>query len=183
MRSNSAPTLALLALAACGGVPGDAPPATDEASDYDSSSGLADPVDEQMQAARSEEQDERTMASGRWVADELAGSPAALFGPPASEAVFSVRCDREARELVFSRGARRPEGEIEMQLLTEGAERTLVGRSQPEPLPRITARLPADDAFADRLADLAEPLTIRIADEDGLTVPAGEEFRRVVADC
>ncbi|WP_156320167.1 hypothetical protein [Croceibacterium atlanticum] len=118
---------------------------------------------------------------GEWISKQLAGNPAVLFGPPGTEASFSVGC--EDGELVFSRSVLVEPGETDMRLMAGGEIRTLDGTAQAEPLPRVTARLPAGDPFATILAGLDAPFAVSVAGGPSFRMPPSDAFRRVVADC
>lgn len=123
---------------------------------------------------------DRTM-QGRWSTKQMAGVPAALFGEAQTEAGFWVRC--EGDELVFARSAWEPAGAIDMTLMADGETRTITANSSPDPMPTITGRLSAGDAFAATLAEVSEPIAVRVGGGAAFRMPASAAFREVVSNC
>jgi hypothetical protein len=122
-----------------------------------------------------------TAAPGGWTTKTMAGAPAALFGPPDSEAAFSVRC--EDGTLVLSRSVLLPEGEASMTVAAGGETRTLAASSSPDPMPSVTARLPGADPFIGQLADATGAISVTVGGERTLEVPSAPAFRQVVGGC
>jgi hypothetical protein len=118
---------------------------------------------------------------GRWLSKTMAGDPAVLFGPADTEAGFSVRCD--SGELVLTRSERRPAGTVQLQVMAGGKIRTLDATSRPDPMPSITARLPADDALARTLASIREPFAVRVGSGSSYRMPADQALRGLIEDC
>lgn len=123
---------------------------------------------------------DRAMA-GRWFGKEIAGRPAALFGPPETEAQFTIRCAGEY--LVLSRGIAMREGPVSMALMAGGKQRTVKAQAHEEPRPDIEGRLPADDEFSAILAETSNPVAVRIEDGPALRMPASDVMRDVVRQC
>ena len=122
------------------------------------------------------------VAEGQWFAKSERGSGMAMFGAPYSEAQFSIRCEGDA--LVFGRSAQLPAGRAEMQLTAGGTTRQLSATAQEDPLPLVTASLPASDAFAGVLAGTTEPIGIVVGEGGEMfRVPSSPAFRQVAADC
>lgn len=121
------------------------------------------------------------VAEGQWFASHLSGAPAAMFGPPGSEASFSVRC--EGDELVFARAVRLPQGSASMRLTVDGVSRTIPAESAPEPLPLATGRLDAGSAFAALLGETTRPIAVTVEGGPSLRVPADPALLDVVNDC
>ena len=186
MRIQAAIALApLTALAACGGAEEEVATDVETGAEYDSSSGA--PVPGQAEADSSTDDDgelgsDRAM-QGRWFADRMAGMDAALFGPPESDARFSVRCDEAAGELILTRSERARTGSVEMRLMAEGVSRTIRATSTPEPVPTVTGRLAANDRFTALLAGTDDPIAVVIGDGAPYRMPAAEALRDVVAGC
>lgn len=122
------------------------------------------------------------VAQGSWSGKTERGVPMALFGQPQTEAAFSVRCEDDT--LVFGRSAIVTEGEAAMRLMAGGTTRRLAARAQEDPLPQVTASLPASDPFAGTLARTTEPIAVAIGDGgETFRMPSSPVLRGVVADC
>jgi hypothetical protein len=125
--------------------------------------------------------DSAAVAEGEWFAKTERDVPMALFGPPDSESLFSVRC--EGGRLVFARSGI-PQGRARrMALMAAGDTRRMDATAVEEPLPRVTASLPASDPFAETLASADQPISVRIDGGPALRIPAHEHFRGVAANC
>lgn len=119
---------------------------------------------------------------GQWFSRQMAGNPAALFGPPQSEAGFSVRCAGD--DLVFTRSALvEGGGEVEMELMAGGRTRTIAANAQVDPMPTVTGSLAASDSFAAVLAETTEPIAVAVAGGPSLRMPAHQYLREVVGNC
>ena len=121
------------------------------------------------------------LAEGQWFAKTERGVPMAMFGPPQSEALFSIRC--EESELVVARGVTTEDDTVTMDLTAGGETRTIVATARQDPLPRVTGSLLENDPFADMLASVAQPITVRVGDGPSLRIPAHEHLRQVAANC
>jgi hypothetical protein len=121
------------------------------------------------------------LTSGSWYyRDEGTGSNA-LFGPPNSEASFIVRCDRAARQVTLSR-----EGVTSgnmMTVRTSAEARNLPVSVRTEPLPYVSATLPASDRFLDSIAFSRGRFTVEVPGTPMLVIPAWPEPSRVIEDC
>lgn len=121
------------------------------------------------------------LAQGQWFAKTERGVPMALFGPPQSEAVFSIRCDEG--ELVFARSVMARGDSVTMDLEAGGETRTIVATPQQDPLPRVTGSLLADDPFVEFLATTTQPIAVRVGDGPSLRIPPHDHLRELAANC
>lgn len=121
------------------------------------------------------------VAEGSWTGKTMASAPAALFGGPDMDASFSVRC--EDSTIVFARTALLPAGEASMSITAGGETRRLAARTQEEPMPQVTARLPAADPFAATLARASDPVAVTVGQGERYTMPSSPVLRGVVAGC
>lgn len=122
------------------------------------------------------------VAQGSWTSKTERGVPMALFGEPQTEADFTVRCEDDT--LVFARSALLPEAEAEMRVMAGGNTRQLVASTQEGPVPQVTARLPASDAFAGTLARTTDPIAVSVGDGgETYPMPSSPELRGVVTEC
>lgn len=116
---------------------------------------------------------ERDNREGRW----------AGYGPPASEAAFSVRCQRG--QLIFSTTEMPPSGAgaTTMQVSAAGVEQSLAAEASEEGLPNTEAAVSADSQWLTRLASASGDLTVRVGSSDPLTVPISDPLTALIRDC
>lgn len=174
-----APAVAL-ALSACAD---EAPPpeAPETEASPDTDAGEATDVPSEETAPPADQLGSDRVMQGQWFAKTERGAPMALFGPPQTEAGFSVRC--EGASLVFARGVNVEPGPVEMRLMAGGETRTITAQARTDPLPQVTGRLPADDPFAATLAQAREPIAVQVGDGASFRMPAHETLREVVGNC
>lgn len=169
-----------LALASCG----DAEPVDEiEPTPVPSESLPADVVDERLSPpdAGAAPGGNDALAEGQWYAKTERGVQMAMFGPPDSEVLFSVRC--EGNELAFGLGVGRASGPATIEIAAGGETRRIAATAQQDPIPHASGRIPADDPFAAVLAEATGPIAVTIDGDPALRVPAHESMRQVVADC
>lgn len=119
---------------------------------------------------------------GEWFTKRMAGAPAALFGPPESEAAFTVRC--AGRDLVFTRGVRIAEGgPVDMTLMAGGETRRIEATAKTDPLPSVTGRMEASDPFAQILGSTTQPIAIAVDNGPTFSMPSSAGMREVVSNC
>lgn len=121
------------------------------------------------------------LTPGAWVYSSQNGASQALFGPANSEALFVVRCDRAARQIVLSRAGEASGNTLAIR--TSFGARAFTGSVQREPLPFVSATLPADDRFLDSMAFSRGRFTVEMAGAPMLVIPAWPEPARVIEDC
>lgn len=121
-------------------------------------------------------------SEGEWV--YKAGDPAALYGPPSTDAIFSLWCDTEANELIVQRAAEiRDTRTAEMNILTSSESRKYYVQSTDGPMPLVTTGISLEDMFVD---DIAQAARIAVSGPDGsedLRLPGGPEVNRLVEAC
>jgi hypothetical protein len=105
----------------------------------------------------------------------------ALFGPASSEASFVVRCNRARRQVTLSRQGS-SSGNM-MTVRTSFTARNLPVAAQAEPLPSVSATLPASDRFLDSIAFSRGRFTVEVPGQPMLVIPSWPEPARVVEDC
>ncbi len=120
------------------------------------------------------------LSQGSWYYSSQQGGSQALFGPANSEAAFIVRCDLARREVSLAREGSST-GPITVRT-TYGA-RSLPATARPEPLPYLSASLPARDRFLDSMAFSRGRFTVEVPGQPMLIVPAWAEPARVIEDC
>ena len=116
---------------------------------------------------------ERTNQGRRW----------AGYGPPFSEAAFSVRC--EGDRLIFNTTEMPPSGAgaTTIHLSATGVDQRLAAESSEEGLPNTEASVRADSAWLTRLASGSGDLTVRVGGSDPLVVPIGDPLTSLIRDC
>lgn len=122
-------------------------------------------------------------ATEQWFAKTNPNGPWAGYGPPNSEAMFSVRC--EDKRLVFSRAGlpSSGSGSTQMKLSIDGVDQTLSAEASDEAIPNTEASAVASSKWTERLAVPRGNLSVRIGDGDALVVPLAEPFTSVIRDC
>ncbi|PEQ14475.1 hypothetical protein B2G71_02500 [Novosphingobium sp. PC22D] len=118
---------------------------------------------------------------GNWTSKREAGNRMALYGEPETEAAFSVRC--EAGDLVFSRSVSVPEGPVPLTIVFDGDSERVSAMAQEDPIPMVTGRLPAVNAFAGALARAESPIMIQVPGAPTISLPPSDQFRTVVESC
>lgn len=116
---------------------------------------------------------ERNSAEGRW----------AGFGPPNSEASFSVRCEGE--RLVFSTTEvpRSGPGPTTMTLSAAGVEQSLDAQASEEGLPNSQASVPAGASWLQQLQSASGDLTVTVAGGEPIIVPISNPLTSLIGDC
>lgn len=116
---------------------------------------------------------ERTDQRGAW----------AGYGPPSSEALFSVRC--EGGRLIFSTTEvpRSGPGSTTMQLSATGVDQSLPAEASEEGLPNTEASVPGDAEWLSRLAAATGELSVRVGSGEPLAVSIGEPLTSLIRDC
>lgn len=119
-------------------------------------------------------------APGVWVERETEGGLAALYGQPQAGAVFSIRCDRSAGDIVIRRSGERG---ADLTLLTDRGT-NLFGALSTGEQPATTARFRATFPwFEDTLSKAEGRIGVRVEKGVPLVIPAHPAIGRVVADC
>lgn len=133
---------------------------------------------------------DRAIASGelaqgesRWFTRTTVQGPWAGYGPPASEAAFSVRC--EAERLIFNTTEMPPSGpgQTQMQLAASGFSETLTAQATEEGLPNTEASVPVGTEWLGQLESASGDLTVTVGESEPLTVPLSEPLTSLISDC
>ncbi|HEY6916520.1 MAG TPA: hypothetical protein VI381_02665 [Allosphingosinicella sp.] len=121
------------------------------------------------------------LTPGNWYYNDEGQVSSALFGPPASEAAFIVRCDKaQGRITLLREGA--TSGQT-MTIRTSFTARNLPVSVQAEPLSYIWVALDAGDPLLDSIAFSRGRFTVEVPGTPMLVIPAWPEPARVVEDC
>jgi hypothetical protein len=121
------------------------------------------------------------LTPGRWSYRSEAQGSQAFYGPANSEASFVIRCDRSTRQIRLAREGRAA-GNV-MTLRTSYGARNLPASAQAEPLPSVSAMLPASDRTLDQIAFSRGRFTIEVPGLPMLVIPSWAEPARVIEDC
>jgi hypothetical protein len=121
------------------------------------------------------------LTPGDWVYSSDAAGSQALYGPPASEAHFILRCERARRQILLSKGGAGAARALVVR--TTALERSLPASARTEPLPYTSATLPASDPLLDAMAFSRGRFTIEAEGQGQLVLPAWPEPARVIEDC
>jgi hypothetical protein len=121
------------------------------------------------------------LTPGNWFYRDEGTASSALFGTPASEAQFIVRCDRASGRISLLReGAASGSA---MTVRTSFTARSLPITHQAEPLSYAIATLAATDPLLDSMAFSRGRFTVEVPGSAMLVIPAWPEPARVVEDC
>ena len=106
---------------------------------------------------------------------------AARFGPPQSEALLVMRCDRAAGivEVVRSGSV----AATQMAIRTETMERGVAAAPVGGPLPTVMARIPAREPLLDAMAFSKGRFAVEVTGLSTIYVPSYPEVTRVIEDC
>ncbi|WP_156807886.1 hypothetical protein [Henriciella marina] len=123
--------------------------------------------------------EELTLTEGQWFMKE----GEALFGPPESEATFTIGCDRGSGEFIMTRsfdiGAR---DEVQLGLHAGGASAIDTWRDAGDVMPIGMARMDAgNDIFADM--EVSDRFAVAAEGERLLVLPVTDGVRGLIASC
>ena len=163
--------LAPLAVGACVAPPAPPPPAPRPA---------PQPLPQPAPAPPAVDWADRTPAPGLWTYAQDARGSIAMFGRAGSNALFTLRCDQQARRIYASRP-----GALAARITlrsTNGARAydALPTGGQP---PYVAAALAPTDPQLDAMAFSRGRILIGLDGADDLILPVWPEFARVVEDC
>ena len=120
------------------------------------------------------------LTPGTWVYSSAPDGPRAAYGVAGGEPLFVVRCDRASRRVLLSRTGT---ASGQMVVRTSYGRRALPVAARTEPLPSLTATLPAGDPLLDQIAFSRGRFTIDVAGLPELVIPAWPEPARGNEDC
>ena len=119
------------------------------------------------------------LTPGAWhYGSEPSGSQAA-FGPPRSEPLFLLRCDRASRRVTLSREG----AAASFTVRTSTAARSLPATSRSAPLASLSASVAASDPLLDAIAFSRGRFAVDAPGLARLVLPAWPETARVAEDC
>ncbi|WNO54332.1 hypothetical protein [Stakelama saccharophila] len=124
------------------------------------------------------------MAEGEWSQKMLAGGPAALFGPAGTEARFIIRCDPQARQVIFIWSGAMPAPGAAMHIATDAGAATFPAHAADTELPQVQAESAASFPFlTDVLAREPERIAVTLGDQVPLVMPGAPAVGDVIRTC
>lgn len=112
-----------------------------------------------------------------------ASGPIAQFGPPGGAALLAIRCDRQTRRVVISRGMGTGTPGGMLGFVTSFGNFGYPAAAPAGQPSAATASIPAVDPNLDKLAFSRGRFLVTMAGAPRLIVPAWPEVGRVVEDC
>lgn len=163
---------ALILLAACA--------KTEEASlvppQEDDGYNMVDPVTAPLVA-------EGELALGEWASSMQEDQPALTFGPPATEPLFSLRCDGRQGLLLQRHGVIVGPGMNMMLVELAGNVRRLAVNPVDGPVPLLRAAVPASSELIGALAGASDRITVRIGTGEPLVMPPSPLLDEFIGRC
>lgn len=120
--------------------------------------------------------------AGDWTYRGGASRSGAYYGAPGQGAVFSMQCDRAARQVILSR-AGQASGPVPVRILTETADRMVTAQPSAGAAPTIVTALSANDRLLDAMALSKGRFAVEAAGLPTLYLPSWPEVTRVIEDC
>lgn len=121
------------------------------------------------------------LTAGTWSYRDEGTVSTALFGVPASEAQFTIRCNKGRDTIDLERDGVATAGSLTIR--TSFTVRTLGAALAQDPMPRTTATLGARDPLFDSMAFSRGRFSVEAPGMAMLVLPAWPEVARVVEDC
>ncbi|HEX7783830.1 MAG TPA: hypothetical protein VF509_13555 [Sphingobium sp.] len=126
---------------------------------------------------------DRPLSPGDWSYRSEQGGSVALFGPPASEAALTIRCDLAGRRILVSRAGGPSAAGSGMTVRTTFGSVGWPASNDGATVPHVVAVRSAGDAALDQIAFSRGRFAIEVAGLPMLVAPAWPEITRVVEDC
>jgi hypothetical protein len=124
---------------------------------------------------------DRPPLPGDWIYTRTTLGSQAVYGPPASEAAFIIRCEAGRRQITLEREGVGTAPRLIIRTTT--LDRTLSGTARREPLAYTSATLPASDPLLDAMAFSRGRFAVETDGLPTLVLPTWPEPARVVEDC
>lgn len=121
---------------------------------------------------------------GAWYYKDTPGGPVALFGPPNTEASFTLRCDSQGERVAISFPAGRnltPQMGYTLELGPE--TRSFDADLQDQGLTLYQDYLPLDDPWVEKLEDYDGNIRFTAEARSPMTLPASTEMQRAIQRC
>lgn len=120
------------------------------------------------------------LAAGDWVYRQDERGSIALFGPPNTDALVTLRCDR-ARQRIYL--ARAGSGTGNIVIRSSSTMKEFAGASTGGALPYIATEITPRDPILDAMIYSRGRIAIEVAGQMPLAIPSWAEIGRVVEDC
>lgn len=121
----------------------------------------------------------------QWFERTSQGEAWAGYGPPVSEAAFSVRCDSGADRLIFSTTEmpRSGPGSTTMQMAAAGIDESLPAEASEEGLPNTEASVEPEAGWLTKLIAASGDLRVRVGGGEPIVVPISDPLTSLIRDC
>ncbi len=118
---------------------------------------------------------------GDWVYRQDDRGSIALFGPAGSDAIVTVRCDRQRQRLYLSRAGN---GTDAVMLVRASSMRKeyRAGNTGANP-PYLATEIMPNDPMLDAIASTRGRIAIEVSGQAAIAIPLWSEFPRVIEDC
>jgi hypothetical protein len=126
---------------------------------------------------------DRPLSPGDWSYRPEQGGSVALFGPPASEAALSVRCDLAGHRILVSRAGGMAAAGGGMTVLTTFGSAQWPASNDGATNSHVIAVRSAGDAALDQIAFSRGRFAVEVAGLPMLVAPVWPEITRVIEDC
>ena len=120
------------------------------------------------------------LAAGDWVYRQDERGSIALFGPPNTDALVTLRCDR-ARQRIYL--ARAGSGTGNIVIRSSSTMKEFAGAPTGGALPYIATEITPRDPILDAMIYSRGRIAIEVAGQMPLAIPSWAEIGRVVEDC
>ena len=126
--------------------------------------------------------DGQPLAQGQWFIEENASGASAAFGPPESEAVLLIRCDRPTGTLTLTRAGDAEEAQT-YTIEAGGRAATLDMQPTGGPLPTLEAEIEPTAPVFSGFTEPGGAITVSSPEGDTLRVPTAAGISRVFESC
>ncbi len=126
---------------------------------------------------------EGDLAVGGWASSRQDDEPVMQFGSPATEPLFSFRCDEGGGLILQRHGVIAGPGMNLMHVEAGGGARRLTVSPAEGPLPMLRGSVPADSDLVRELASSKDRITVKIGDGEGLVMPSSPLLGEFIRSC
>ncbi len=121
---------------------------------------------------------------GDWIYRQDKRGSIALFGAKGADALFAIRCDKDASRIYLTHGGQFPAGETgKMTIRATSGLKTYPAANTGGTPPLVGAELTANDTHLDAMAYSRGKFIVQIKGTPDIAVPSWPEIARVVEDC
>ena len=123
------------------------------------------------------------LSQGTWVYRQDDRGSIALFGAPNSDALLTIRCDHNQRQIFISRVGTSQPATGTMTLRASSGLETYMARPTGGETPYTAIAVMTNDIMLDRIAFSRGRFAVETSGLDSVAIPIWPEFTRVVEDC